>query len=181
MSRDIVVNTGNTIQGKKGRRGDGTLGEIVPRVVPSTEVGFSVARGPLAKLQIGSEAKTLATKMIAQIDRVMNDLDGQAKTFKKHSRDAITVGIIGVNHADAFTSALGDNFFDAKQPPSKESAEVIRRLNQFVEPHYDELIILPFKATNRAPFRFEWVNETKTRNDYASALIRIATEYEDRF
>jgi hypothetical protein len=119
--------------------------------------------------------------MIAQIDRVMNDLDGQVKTFKKHSKDAITVGIIGVNHADAFTSALGDNFFEAKQPPSKESAEVIRRLNHTVEPLYDELIVLPFKATNRAPYRFEWVNESKTQNDYASALIRISSEYESRF
>jgi hypothetical protein len=180
-SHEIVVNSGNTIQGKKGRRGDGTLGELVPGETAQSIEGFSVLRGAVAQLQIGSEAKTLATKMIAQIDRVMNDLEGQAKTFKKHRAEAITVGIIGVNWATEFTSVLGKNTFDAKVPPSREAEEVERRIRERVEPHYDELVFLSYRASNRDPYPFEWVNESRTKKNYGSALIRISTEYEKRF
>lgn len=180
-AHEIVVNSGNTIQGKKGRRGDGTLGELVPREQPKAINGFNVLRGSVAQLQIGTEAKTLATKMIAQIDRVMNDLETQAKTFKKHTHEAVTVGVIGVNWATEFTSVLGENTFDAKVPPSREAEEVERRIRDRVEPQYDELVFLSYKASNRKPYRFEWVNPSKTQKDYGSALVRISTEYEKRF
>ena len=177
----VVVNTGNTIRGKKGRRGDGTLGEIVPQVVATPEAGFSVKRGPVAQLEIGAEAKFLATKMIAQIDRVMNDLREQQRVFKKLSADVITIGIVGVNHASEFTSALGANSFDARVPPAKEAAEVVRRLRETVEPLYDELLILNYRATNRPPYAFEWVNDREAQEEYGSILTRIARQYDKRF
>lgn len=101
-AREVVVNTRNQISGKVGRRGDGTLGELVPGALTSEETGFQVSRGPVAALQVGAEVKIIATKMTAQFDRVMNDLKGQAQTFRDHGKAVLTVGIVGVNFAEAY-------------------------------------------------------------------------------
>lgn len=57
-----VVNAGNQVKGKKGRRGDGTFGRIVPGVPATSVAGFAVARGPIANLELGAEVKVVATK-----------------------------------------------------------------------------------------------------------------------
>jgi hypothetical protein len=99
-SADLVVNTLNRVTGKVGRRGDGTFGWRVPSATPQSEGGYSVRRGPVADIQIGTEVKIIATKMLAQIDRVMTDLKNQASTYKVLNPDALRVGIVGVNFAD---------------------------------------------------------------------------------
>lgn len=180
-SGQVVLNTRNRVTGKVGRRGDGMFGERVPTANPWREEGYKVGRGPVADVEIGAETKILATKMIAQIDRVMTDLTNQADTFKQLNARAIRVALVGVNHADAYTGYEGTRTHPAKLAPSKEAAEVVRRIEQHVGPRYDELIVLRFKATNRDPFPFEWVNEAETRAAYASALVRISAAYEARF
>jgi hypothetical protein len=177
----IVVNTSNKIKGKKGRRGDGTLGRLVPGEKPTTVAPYKVRRGPVATLQIGAEVKIMATKMIAQIDRVMNDLENQAKTFRRFNRSCIRVGIVGVNHAQQYTGYEKDRQHDAAIPPAREAAEVIRRIQEAVTPHYDELLIMRYVATNRPPFAFSWVNANDTTQLYGSALVRISELYDVRF
>ncbi len=48
-----VLNTQNRRQGINARRGDGSFGEIVPRVEPIKDKGFVVCRGPIATIEIG--------------------------------------------------------------------------------------------------------------------------------
>src|SRR5438034_9695715 len=91
MSRQVVVNTRNRVTGRVGRRGDGTFGERVPTVDALLVPGYVVARGAVADVEIGTEVKTLATKMIAQIDRVMTDLENQANTFRTLNPRALRV------------------------------------------------------------------------------------------
>ena len=76
-----VLNTQNRRHGIKARRGDGSFGEIVPGVEAIRDPGFAVGRGPIATIEIGIEVKILMKAMIKQIDRVINDLKGQADAF----------------------------------------------------------------------------------------------------
>ncbi len=73
-----VLNTQNRRHGIKARRGDGSFGEIVPNVHPIKDKGLVVCRGPIATIEIGVEVKILMKAMIKQVDRVINDLKGQA-------------------------------------------------------------------------------------------------------
>lgn len=176
----VAVNTSNQIKGKKGRRGDGTFGKIIPGELSVPLPGFRVPRAPIATLEIGTEVKIMATKMIAQVDRVMNDLVGQAKTFKGHNRRAISVGIVGVNFADEYTGYEGERSFDARTPPGREGAEIVRRF-ETIKSEFDELLILKYRATNRPPYSFSWVSPTDVRQEYRSILVRVSDEYEARF
>jgi hypothetical protein len=179
-SAAIVVNTYNRVAGRAGRRGDGTLGVLAPTSAPKVEPGFQVRRGTVAALEIGAEMKIMATKMSGQIDRVCGDLEKQAKVFRIQSPRAIAVGIVGVNFAEVYTGFEGDRRHDAKSPPAREAVEMIRRLDE-PRPHFDELLILRYKATNRPPYAFRWVNEAQTGLKYGSALVRISDEYDQRF
>jgi hypothetical protein len=177
----VAVNNLNRIRGREGRRGDGTLGIVPPSGRTKTETDFTVVRGPVATLEIGAEVKIVATKLTAQIDRVMSDLRHQAEIFQSQTNRAIKVAIVGVNFATEYTGYEGIREHIAKSPPSREAPEIVRRLNQFVKPNFDELVILRFRATNREPFAFEWVDEDGTRLDYGSVLVRVSDEYERRF
>jgi hypothetical protein len=177
----VAVNNLNRIRGREGRRGDGTLGAVPPSARLQLEPGFQALRGPVATLEIGTEVKIIATKLTAQIDRVMTDLRHQADTFRVQSDQAIRVAIVGVNFAGAYTGYEGSREHIAKSPPAREAPDVVRRLAQFVKPSFDELVILRFRATNRDPFGFDWVDEDGTKLDYGSALVRISNEYERRF
>jgi hypothetical protein len=176
-----VVNTANRIFGRKGRRGDGTFGQLIPGEQATSEVGFLVRRGPIATLEIGAESKILAKAMIKQIDRVMSDLEGQAATFRRQNPHAITVGLVGVNWSTVYTSYEGDREYPADPPPSREAATAIARVQQRVTGAFDELLILEFRATNVSPYPFEWVNESRLRKEYSAALLRISNEFEARF
>ena len=81
-AHDRVINLKNVTVGKSARRGDGTLGELVPSAVAIVEKNFVVARGPTANIEIGVESKILAKAMIKQIDRVIGDLQRQVAMFR---------------------------------------------------------------------------------------------------
>ncbi|MGZ8880413.1 MAG: hypothetical protein ACXW1N_08885 [Halobacteriota archaeon] len=106
-----VLNTRNRRQGIKARRGDGSIGEIVPNVDAIRDEGFVVCRGPIATLEIGIEVKILMKAMIKQIDRVISDLKGQAAHFRSRGGNPICIGIIGINRAPYCTSYEGERAF----------------------------------------------------------------------
>jgi hypothetical protein len=187
-SRDWVLNTANKRQGVQARRGDGTFGEIVPGENAIADPGYQVARGKVATVEIGVEVKILAKAMIKQIDRVIGDLQKQVNEFKRGggSSTPLCVGIVGVNHANIYTSFEGTRSFatdgsSTYRHPVQEAPEAERRLVQYAAPHYDEFIVLHFEATNEAPYPFSWVNFTLTSQNYGSALVRISREYDRRF
>lgn len=179
--RQLVVNNRGKVFGRPARRPDGTFGVLVPGAIPELCPPYATCRGPLAQLQIGTEVKIMATKMIAQVDRVLSDLDKQSRHLTRQNRSAIRVAIVGVNHAPAYTGWEKDRSFIAKTPPAQEAAEIIRRLENEIKPLYDELLILPYSATNRPPYQFSWVQPTRTLHEYNSILLRVSDEYEARF
>ncbi len=176
-----VVNSPNRVVGRTGRRGDGTFGELIPGARSQREPGFSVARGPIATLEIGAEVKIVAKAMLKQIDRVMTDLSSQANTFESQTTDAIRVAIVGVNFSDSYVGYEKDRSYPSKVPPSREAPKVIPRLEERVKPLYDELLILRFKATNSPPFPFEWVDEAALASTYGAALVRLSRLFDARF
>ncbi len=176
-----VVNTANRILGRKGRRGDGTFGQLIPGERAITETGFLVQRGPIATLEIGAESKILAKAMIKQIDRVMHDLEGQAATFRSQNPLAIAVGLVGVNWSAVYTSYEGKRKYPADPPPSREAAEAVDRIQRRVTGAFNELLFLSFRATNVKPYPFDWVDESQLRKEYSAALLRISNEFEVRF
>lgn len=184
--RERVVNTRNIRRGIKARRGDGTFGEIIPGETAVIVPGYVVGRGPIASVEIGVEVKILAKAMIKQIDRVINDLRNQVTQFRRGGGKPICVGIVGINQADYCVSYEGDRTFrttghGSYLHPIQEAAEAEKRLRLEAAPVFDEFLVLRFRATNEAPFPFEWVSYKETRLDYAAALARIGGQYQERF
>ena len=184
--RSRVRNTNNTAVGLRSRRPDGAMGELIPgekfKVAPET----LVAMGPAANFEIGVEVKILAKAMIKQIDRVISDLRRQVEHFRHDGPHCITIGIIGVNHADHYVGFEGDRPYPTTAKggnphPSQEAEEAIRRVKERAAPDFDEFIVLRFKATNEAPFPFSWVSPAEARQQYGAALVRIARKYDQRF
>jgi hypothetical protein len=176
----FVVNTANIVKGRRGRRGDGTFGDLIPGEDAQPETGFTVLRGPLATILIGAEVKILAKAMMKQIDRVMTDLESQAKTFRAQNNVAICVGLVGVNCSDSYTSYEGDRSYPAKPSPAREAPEAVSRLRNRVTAAFDELLVLRFKATNVPPYPFAWVDEREVRQQYGAALLRISELFDTR-
>jgi len=184
--RRSVLNAQNRATGIKARRGDGTLGEIIPGEQAVSDAGYVVARGPIASIEIGVEVKILAKAMIKQIDRVTGDLLKQVEHFKRKHGNPICVGIVGINHAERAVSYEGERATRTTGKggfphPIQEAEEAEKRLADNAAARFDEFIFLRYRAVNEAPFPFEWVDFDATRRDYASALLRISQEYERRF
>lgn len=183
-NQGCVLNTKNRVTGKSMRRGDGTFGEKVASADATEETNFNVAKGPTVNVQIGVEVKILATAMIKQIDRVVNDLFKQAREFERVTNDAISVAIVGVNHASKYTSHEGDRTYDkpgSGPAPSKEATKAISELKSSATQHFDEFLIVPFEATNRPPYPFSWVDKKTTMNKYSAVCQRTLSEYDSRF
>lgn len=180
-----VLNTENLTVGKKSRRGDGAFGERLPHVDPVSVPGMAVAFGKIATIEIGAEVKILAKAMRKQLDRVCTDLSKQVMEFKKLGGKPVCVGIVGINWSPSYTSFEGRKKYetDGKRylHPFQEAEGAERDLLDRVKKDFDELILLRFKATNKRPFDFNWVDKTETENLYGAALIRISREYESRF
>ena len=124
--------------------------------------------------------------MIKQIDRVINDLRNQVVQFRRGGGHPICVAVVGVNQAESTVGYEGDRLFPTTGKagylhPVQEAAEAEHRLRTLAAPDFDELLILRFKATNAAPYPFEWVNYGETRLDYGAALARISAGYQQRF
>ena len=184
-NKETVLNSQNMRKGIKARRGDGTLGELIPHANAIVDPGFAVARGKVATIEIGIEVKILAKAMIKQIDRVMTDLREQAANFRKGLGNPICVGIVGVNHADVCTSYEGSRSYttggDGGPHPIQEAPEAIRRLEEQVRPSFDEFLIITFKATNVLPYKFQWFKYNDTAELYGAMLARTSQEYQKRF
>ncbi|MFZ4696166.1 MAG: hypothetical protein ACOYMV_13670 [Verrucomicrobiia bacterium] len=184
-ARQRVVNVANKAVGKSTRRGDGTLGELVPTAVAVTENGFRVARGPVANIEIGTETKILAKAMIKQIDRVIGDLARQVSEFRRAGGNPICVAIVGIDFADSYTSYEGERSWptDGKKHkhPAQEAETAETRLIQRAKSEFDEFQILRFRATNTTPFPFSWMNYEQTALEYSALLVRVAREYDRRF
>lgn len=124
--------------------------------------------------------------MIKQIDRVINDLRNQVVQFRRGGGNPICVAIVGVNQAESTVGYEGDRPFpttgkDGFLHPAQEAAEAERRLRTVAATEFDEFLVLQFKATNVAPYPFEWANYNETRLDYAATLSRISARYQQRF
>ncbi len=180
-----VLNTENLAVGKRSRRGDGAFGERLPHVDPVSVPGMAVAFGKIATIEIGAEVKILAKAMRKQLDRVCTDLAKQVAEFRRLGGKPVCVGIVGVNWSQSYTSFEGSKKYETNGRkylhPSQEAASAERDLVDRVKTDFDELIVLRFKATNKKPFTFSWVNQTQTENLYGAALVRISREYESRF
>jgi len=184
--RSRVLNVQNRRRGVDARRGDGTFGEIIPGEVAVVDRGYIVARGPIATVEIGVEVKVLAKAMIKQIDRVVNDLRNQAAQFRIGGGNPLCVAVVGVNQAEHYVSYEGDRSFSTTghggfMHPYQEAPEAESRLLAGAAPDFDEFLILRFRATNQPPYPFEWVNYKDVRLDYAAALTRICSRYQQRF
>lgn len=184
--KNLVVNVQNRRRGIEARRGDGTLGEIIPGEGAILDPGYLVGRGPIATVEIGVEVKILAKAMIKQIDRVINDLRNQVVQFRRGGGNPICVAIVGINEAESTVGYEGDRQIPTTGKggflhPFQEAPEAARRLLALVAQDYDEFLILRFKATNAAPYPFEWADYKATRLDYAAALSRISARYQQRF
>ncbi len=147
-AQGAVANTTNVVPGRPGRRGDGTFGERLLTFPAVRDPGFQVAAGLTADIQIGVEVKILATAMIKQIDRVMGDLEKQARRFRASSPGAIAVGIVAVNHAVTYESYEGERTFakTGSQAPAVEAPKAIAQLAA-VRPHFDELLYPPLRGS----------------------------------
>jgi len=179
----VALNPRGLSPGLKARRGDGSFGPIVPGRTARLAPDHPVPRGPTAEVDIGAEVKILAKSMIKQIDRVISDLCGQAGHFKKKSPDALTVGIVGLNLAHEYVSLEGRRRYVTGKDgphPVEEAPEAERRLIASAEPCYREFLILPFRATNRRPFDFEWVGRQRIEDEYGSLLARLLRAYDRR-
>jgi hypothetical protein len=180
-----VLNVQNRTRGIVARRGDGTFGELIPHATPTRVPGFKVARGPIATVEIGTEVKILAKAMIKQIDRVIGDLRKQQVAFCAPGGTPISVGIVGINHSDHYVSFEKDRLWPTDgveyKHPFQEAEKAEERLTAAVRQHFDEFLLLRFKAWNEPPFRFEWVDEPGTSLDYGAILTRISRKYNTRF
>ncbi len=181
-----VLNAGNRRQGVAARRGDGTFGELIPNVEPFLVGDRTVARGPIATVEIGAEVKVLQKAMIKQIDRVCSDLEHQVEEFKRGGGNPICVGIVGINHAAYCVSYEGDRQYRTHGPgghshPAAEAAEAESRLRSGPATTYDEFLILQYRATNDAPYSFDWGDYDRTFRDYGAILTRISRAYDTRF
>jgi hypothetical protein len=185
-AKSRVLNVQNRRRGIDARRGDGTFGELIPGAVAIVDQGYLVSRGPIATVEIGCEVKILAKAMIKQIDRVIGDLIKQVAHFKRGAGNPTCVGIVGINHATAYTSYERDREWPTDgssgyRHPVQEATEAESRLLIQAKPSFDEFLILRFRASNQTPYPFEWLDLPGTELDYGAILTRIAREYERRF
>jgi hypothetical protein len=175
----VAVNRGGGVHGRVIRRNDSVFGRIPAAAKSSNLQGYAVPEGPIADARIGCEVKIVAKAQLKQIDRVVSDLDNFLSRVRQISQNCINVAIVGVNHEPDYVGYEGRRRFKGKLSKG-ETATVILRLGQ-LSGRYDELLILPFEATNQRPFPFMWLNAHGVDLDYGAALARIGQVYDQRF
>ena len=179
--REIVTMKGEIYGRKRVRRNDSFSGKPPAGELDIRDIdGSLVCEGVIAEPHIGCEVKILAKAQQKQVDRVVNDLRGfNARMRRLHAR-CINVAVIGVNHESEYVSYEGDRQYRDRLR-AKEAEQTEERVHE-IEDDFDEVLVLPFRATNEAPaFPFTWVDEAKTRRDYGAILTRIGSSYDERF
>jgi hypothetical protein len=178
-----VLNVQNRRIGVRARRGDGSFGEIVANTSAIRDPGYAVQRGPIATIEIGIEVKIIHKAMIKQIDRVITDVKNQVAEFKSHHGKPITIGVVGINCAATTISYEGpDRSYKTTGKngylhPFQEADEAEHRMRMLAAPHFDEFLILRYKAANEAPFLFDWDNPTKVNQEYGAILTRVSSRF----
>ena len=180
-----VVNTRNRVTGRHVRRGDGTFGERLPHADPEAVPGYAVRRGPIANIEIAAETKILATAIGKQVQERVSSLTDQAAVFRNGNPDVICVAIVGINYAPSYLAYEGERtqLTDGRKyaHPIQQAAGAEAKVRADLHNVYEEVIVLPFVATNQPPLAFQWANSARVRNEYGAALVRISQEYERRF
>ena len=180
-----VINTKNRVSGQQARRGDGTFGECLPHSHPIAAPSYSVRRGPIANIEIAAETKILATAIGKQVQERVSSLTDQAAVFRHRNPDVICVALVGINYAPSYLAYEGDRatLTDGKAHahPIQQASTAETKVRADLQSVYEEVIVLPFIASNQPPHDFQWANATKVENEYGAALIRISQQYERRF
>jgi hypothetical protein len=177
----VAADSSGSVSGRKLlRRNDTMFGRIPAAAVVKRRPGFAVPEGPIADPRIGCEVKIIAKDPLSQIDRVISDLGSFAQRVKRVSPQAVSVAIVGVNFEKDYLSYEGDKTYSDRLK-GHEPAEAIRRIERELSDAYDELVILPFEASNRSPYQFRWSSPKRSRDEYAAALTRIGERYQERF
>jgi hypothetical protein len=178
-----VLNVQNRRTGIKARRGDGSFGEIVAGISAISDPTYAVRRGPIATIEIGIEVKIVHKAMLKQIDRVITDMRNQVSEFRKHHGTPITIGIAGIN-CERYTVSYegpGRSYKTTGKGgfahPYQEADEAENRLRTLAAPHFDEFLVLRYKATNDSPFPFSWDNPQKTNQEYGAVLTRVSSRF----
>jgi hypothetical protein len=92
--------------------------------------------------------------------------------------------VAAVNFSEKYTGVEGSREFPIDRTPdraAREALETARRLEEQVGLAFDEFLLFRFRATNRPPYPFSWLNVSAVNADYGAALVRIAHLYEQRF
>lgn len=181
-----VINTANRNHGINARRGDGAFGERLMSDPARSVKNFNVMRANIATIEIGAEAKIIATAGVKQIDRVLSDLTKQVTEFVSGtSKKPITLAVVGINSAPIYCGYEGSRTTTTDgstyRHPAQDAPTVSQRIHAGVPSHYDHALILDFEATNIAPYAFKWVNKQKAIHDYTAMLTRISIDYDHRF
>jgi hypothetical protein len=115
----------------------------------------------------------------------VSSLTDQAVVFRNGNPDVICVAIVGINYAPSYLAYEGERtqLTDGKKyaHPIQQAAAAEAKVRADLQGVYEEVIVLPFVATNQPSLAFQWANLTKVQNEYGAALIRISREYQRRF
>ena len=105
----------------------------------------------------------------------------------------MSLAIVGVNRALSYRSIEGARKAQSEwritrttgkgstKHPAQEADKTIAELRARIAGRFDEFLIFEFIATNEEPYQFSWVDEPTVKRLYASAIMRIAREYKQRF
>jgi hypothetical protein len=177
-----VVNVGGRIHTPRTiRRNDSVFGRppAGARIHPPP-AGLQVPEGPVAEPRMGCEVKIIAKSQQKQIDRVISDLENFALRMKSLSEHAINIAVVGVNQESDYAGHEGERVFKHRLREQEPTVTMARLRDQLLG-RYDELLLLPFRATNQSPYPFGWANATRAELDYGAALTRLGDLYARRF
>lgn len=181
----VVANAANRNAGINARRPDGTFGMRVQHVPAITIPGFAIKRGQTVSAQIGVEVKILSKAMSRQVGRVISDLRDGASEIRASNAQAITLAIVGINHAPYYVSMEGETEWRTTgsgryKHPYQEAGRMEPMIRAALGQTFDEMLFLHFSATNDSPYPFAWVNSGQTNLLCGAIIGRIVQMYEQR-
>ena len=161
---------------------DSVLGRLpVGHVAQPPRVGSSVSEGLVADARVGCEVKIIAKDPLSQVDRVISDLANFAARVRRVNPQSISVAIVGMNLSKRYRAYEGERTHEDRELRGHEAPTATRKIEEQLREVYDELLILPFEATNIPPYPFTWATPQRVELEYGSALTRIGERYQSRF